>query len=477
MSEKLYWSKISTDDMREIKLTYEDFFKLMDCYYGNVFITDGDGYILYLNKWGWNTVGMSREKYLGKHVTDLVKDGVFQYSVTMEVLKTKQITDMEAVDIDGKKFWVHAVPVFDDNDNILFTVHYSQYEREISKFLAEIEQSKALINQMKGLLEHYSETIGGAPLIYRSETMDQVLHYARKVAKTDCSFLFVGESVTGKELVSHYIYDRSERREEVFLLINCAATPRELIESELFGYAPGAFTGASKNGKIGAFELADKGTLFLDEVGEIPIRVQAKLLRVLESGEITRVGTAKAKKVDVRIIAATNRDLETMVREGNFRGDLYYRLNVLPLTIPPLRSRPEDIALLADHYLKEFNNKYHTNKRFSEACVNELVCYRWPGNVRELKNLVHRMVIATDQQILDRPKLDLEPQARKVSVQGPQIQLESDLKTAMRRFELEYINQAISASKGNVTKAAELLGVHRTYIYRKLRGQSGGSET
>ena len=205
MSEKLYWSKISTDDMREIKLTYEDFFKLMDCYYGNVFITDGDGYILYLNKWGWNTVGMSREKYLGKHVTDLVKDGVFQYSVTMEVLKTKQITDMEAVDIDGKKFWVHAVPVFDDNDNILFTVHYSQYEREISKFLAEIEQSKALINQMKGLLEHYSETIGGAPLIYRSETMDQVLHYARKVAKTDGSVLVVGESGTGKELVSHYI--------------------------------------------------------------------------------------------------------------------------------------------------------------------------------------------------------------------------------------------------------------------------------
>lgn len=473
MSERLYWSRISTADMEKLKLDYEDFFKLMDCYYGNVFITDGKGYILYLNKWGWNTVGMSREKYLGKHVTELVADGVFQYSVTMEVLKTKQITDMEAVDIDGKKFWVHAVPVFDDEDNILFTVHYSQYEREISKFLTEIEQSKALINQMRGLLEHYSETIGGAPLIYRSEAMGQVLHYARKVAKTDGSVLVVGESGTGKELVSHYIYDESERKEGVFLPINCAAIPRELIESELFGYAPGAFTGASKNGKIGAFELADKGTLFLDEVGEIPLRVQAKLLRALESGEITRVGATKVKKVDVRIIAATNRDLQAMVHEGNFRGDLYYRLNVLPLTIPPLRSRPEDIALLANHYLKEFNSKYHTSKQFSEACMEELLRYRWPGNVRELKNLIHRMVVATDKQILDAPKLDLEQPVQRVKMETPQPQLNGDLKTALRKFERKYIEEAITASDGNVTKAAELLGVHRTYIYRKLKGEEG----
>lgn len=469
MKEKIYWDQISADDMKDIKLTFEDFFKLMDCYYGNVFITDGDGYILYMNKWGWGAIGKNRSKYLGKHVQQLVEDGVFKYSVTMEVLKTRQPAVLEAADIDGKKFWVHAVPVFDQHDEVCYTVHFSQYETEISGFLNEIEQNKVTIAHMRGLLEHYAENLNmGAQMVYCSQAMAQVLHYARRVAQADGAVLVEGESGTGKELLSRYIFEQSNRNKETFLPINCAALPRELIESELFGYMPGAFTGASKTGKVGAFELADKGTIFLDEVGEIPLHVQAKLLRVLESGELIRVGSSKVKKVDVRIIAATNRNLEQMVEEGSFRGDLYYRLNVLPLKLPPLRERREDILRLADYYLNEYNRKYHVEKYFSEECKQAFLRYNWPGNVREMKNMIHRMVVTTDKPVLDTVVCMsglCQPEAANVGNQ--EITLEEDLKTALQKYELQYIEKAIEAAGGNITKAAKNLGVHRTYIYRK----------
>jgi PAS domain S-box-containing protein len=336
MEEKIYWSRLEKEDLTNSKLSLEDFYKILDCYYGNIFVTDGNGITLYFNEKGWGKLGLSRKEHVGKHVSYFVEHGIFRRSVTTEVLKTRRQVTMESVDYDGKPFWVHAVPIFDDDDNIILTVHYSQYQVEISNFLGEIERSRDIINHLSGVVEHYSKNIGNnMKLIYRSQKMSQLVQESKKVAKTDGAVLIGGESGTGKELLARYIYNESRRNKGVFLTINCAAIPNELIESELFGYKPGAFTGASKEGKPGIFELADGGTIFLDEVGEIPMPVQSKLLRVLENGEVSRIGSTSSSAVDVRIIAATNRDLQAMVRENTFREDLFYRLQVLTIETPP----------------------------------------------------------------------------------------------------------------------------------------------
>ena len=472
MPNKIYWSQLKTDDMGLIGLTFEDFFKLLDCYYGNIFVTDGQGYTLYFNEFGWSRLGLSRKEHIGKHVSYFLEQGIFSQSVTLEVLKTKKEAVMESVDYDGKPFWVHAVPIFDDDDNIIMTVHYSQHQSEISKFLEEIEQNKSSINQISGVLEHYSKNIGkGMKLIYRSEKMSQLVQQAKKVAKTDGAVLIGGESGTGKELLARYIFNESSRSSEVFLPINCAAIPCELIASDLLGYPPGAFTGANKRGKAGVCELADRGTIFLDEVGEIPLQVQSKLLRVLETGEMARIGAASTKTVNVRIVAATNRDLQAMVREKTFREDLYYRLNVVPLVLPSLKERPEDIPILANFYLREYNSKYQVSKRFSDACMAMFMDYKWPGNVRELKNMIHRMVITTEGDVMEPVGLAANCPLAGIHNRKPPEFSGDDLKTALQTYERSYIEQAIQAAGGNITKAAEMLGVHRTYIYRKLKNK------
>ncbi|HHY16408.1 MAG TPA: sigma 54-interacting transcriptional regulator [Firmicutes bacterium] len=257
-----------------------------------------------------------------------------------------------------------------------------------------------------------------------------------------------------------------------FIPINCAGVPEELIESELFGYLPGAFTGARKEGKMGVFELADRGTLFLDEVSEIPLSKQAKLLRVLENGELMKIGATSSKRIDVRIIAATNRDLESMIQNKTFREDLFYRLNVIPLVLPPLRDRPEDILLLAKYFLRKYNDKYQTHKEFSKSCETKFVRYKWPGNVRELKNIIHRMVITSEGDVIEPVELGVSCSLSPIALKAPSEFAGSDLKTAIQNYEIRCINQAITASEGNITRAAQKLGVHRTYIYRKMKKQS-----
>lgn len=475
MSKKIYWSELKTDDMERIKLTFEDFFKILDCYYGNIFVTDGDGNTLYFNDFaelGAPRLGLTRKEHLGKHVSYFLEQGIFTRSVTMEVLRTKGEVMMESVDYAGRPFWVRAIPVFDDDDNIMMTIHYSQYQEEISRFLEEIEINRTRLRQISGVLEYYSKNIGkDMKLIYKSNKMSQIIREAQKVAKTDGAILIGGESGTGKELLARYVFNESNRNKEVFLPINCAAIPNELIESELFGYMPGAFTGASKGGKIGVFELANKGTIFLDEVGELPLHVQSKLLRVLELGEVSRIGATSTTTVDIRIIAATNRNLQDMVKRKTFREDLYFRLNVIPLVMPSLRERPEDIPILANYYLGEYNSKYQVSKAFSDTCLRMFMDYKWPGNVRELKNMIHRMVIITEENIIEPFELKTNCPVSALYTQKNFEYSGDDLRTALQRLEREYINQAIKASEGNITHAAEKLGVHRTYIYRKLKNK------
>ena len=284
----------------------------------------------------------------------------------------------------------------------------------------------------------------------------------------------LGESGTGKEIIANAIHQNSPRKDKHFIPVNCSAIPPELMESEFFGYAPGAFTGAKSNGRDGLFELANHGTLFLDEIGDFPLNLQPKLLRVLESGEIRPVGSDKPKKVDVRIIAATNRNLKEMVENKEFREDLYYRLQIIPLKLPPLRDRKEDIIPLADHYLRIYNKKHQRNCYLTEDAKEELLQYRWPGNIRELRNLIERIVIISDTDAIlsihfitdDRMQQDA---LKKGSREFDLAHLSGNYYYAVAQFEKNYIEQILAACNGNVATAAEKMGVHKSMLYKKLK--------
>lgn len=300
--------------------------------------------------------------------------------------------------------------------------------------------------------------------------MRHVLEMAKHIAPSSGTVSLYGESGVGKEVVARYIHNNSRRKDEIFLPINCSAIPAELAESEFFGYERGAFTGARANGKSGFFELANGGTLFLDEVGELPLSLQGKLLRVLESGELTRVGGDRVIQVDTRIICATNRNLREMVRKKEFREDLFFRLDVIPLVIPPLRDRKEDIIPLAELFLSEYNRKNRYAKVFSPVTLASFQRYGWPGNVRELRNIVERLVITTphdviihslDQESQPHPP---EPQHESILPNGPL----QPLKAFLQEAEREYLERALIQTGWNVRKTAEQLGIHHSGLYRKI---------
>ena len=308
--------------------------------------------------------------------------------------------------------------------------------------------------------ENFTET-----MLYISDVMRELMILARTVAQTDVAVLITGETGTGKELLSETIVKASPRADKPYIRINCAAIPSELIESELFGYEEGAFTGAKKGGKKGAFELANGGTLLLDEIGELPFQVQAKLLRALQEEEITRIGGQTLVKLDLRIIAATNRNLQEEIKKGTFREDLYYRLNIIKLKIPPLRDRREDIAFLAGNFFDEYCRKYNKAPLMNSGCLRILRQYDWPGNVRELKNLMQRLVILGGDTITANDIRKILQTEHEMT--GGQFKILT-LKEAVAHFEENLIRDAIE-EHGSKTAAAEMLGVERTTFLKKCQ--------
>jgi Nif-specific regulatory protein len=301
-------------------------------------------------------------------------------------------------------------------------------------------------------------------LVAQSPLILEKLDLIERVAKTDSSVLILGESGVGKELFAEQVHLRSSRAAKNFVRVNCAALPEGLLESELFGHVKGAFTDAVQDRK-GRFELADGGTIFLDEVGDLPLKLQAKLLRVLQQRTFERVGSSDPVSVDVRIVAATNRDIESLVEKGEFRSDLYYRLNVLPLHIPPLRQRKEDIPVLAEFFLKRLSRE--TNKRFSgftEAAMELMLSYSWPGNVRELENAVERAVVIAKESRIGARDLLLGPGA----VDTDEYKGKS-LKEALTIFKRHFIRKALEDNKWNQTETAKVLDIQRTYLSRLLK--------
>lgn len=303
-------------------------------------------------------------------------------------------------------------------------------------------------------------------IIGGSVSMKALRQQLALMAGTNGRVLIYGESGTGKELVAHAIHAQSPRVNEPFVEVNCAAIPEELIESELFGHIKGSFTGAVED-KTGKFQKADSGTLFLDEVGDMSLRTQAKVLRALEEQRFEPVGAAQSAQVDVRVVAATNKHLEEEIERGNFREDLFYRLNVIPFFVPPLRDRREDIPLLADHFLREFTTAYGRRpKELTTEAYRALTDHHWPGNVRELKNLIERIVILNPQVRVDARHIPLTPARR--SSDGSQGRFGS-LQEVREAVEREYILKKLEEANGNVTRTAELLGLERSNLYRKMK--------
>ena len=309
------------------------------------------------------------------------------------------------------------------------------------------------------------------PIITADSQMKNIFDSMSFLAKTDSTILLYGESGVGKDVLANFIHSNSMRAQEIFLPVNCSAIPSELMEAEFFGYEKGSFTGADKNGKKGIFEMGNGGTVFLDEIGDLPPLMQAKLLRFLDSGEIKRVGSTGIIYSDVRIIAATNKDLISMVKEGRFREDLYYRLNIIPVYIPPLRERPDDIEALAEYYLREYNQKYNHDVQFSPEQIQRLFNYSWPGNIRELRNEIERYVITNGNSNILLGSLSYQG-----GLQGIGASVKSaysdDLRKAKEKFEKNYIKGVLDECGWKIQKAADRLGIHRSVLYTKMEKYS-----
>ena len=311
--------------------------------------------------------------------------------------------------------------------------------------------------------------IGESPVI--KTMLDDLFKVARM---NDVTVLIRGESGTGKELAAEYVYSNSPRSDKPYVKINCAALPSNLVESELFGYVKGAFTGADRE-KIGLIEAASQGTIFLDEIGEISTEVQAKLLRVLESKKLMRVGSVKEIPVDVRVIAATNKDLEEAIKEGEFREDLYYRLNVFPVNIPPLRERLEDLGLLINHFLKMYSIKFGKKIQASDSFIEAAGKYKWPGNVRELSNIIERLCILSSDRVLKDSDFTMFSEVDDDIKKGSgnfDLSEGFDLEIEVARIEKGYITEAMKSSNSNVSKAADLLNMSRYALMRRLEKYS-----
>ncbi|MDK2823608.1 MAG: hypothetical protein PWP71_1526 [Clostridia bacterium] len=457
------------ENFKELKLIQSSLKAILESSYDGIFVTNVHGTTIWANKAYERITGIKISDVLGKNIRDLENSGLFTPIVTPTILQTqKSLTTIQSFKT-GKQAVITGSPVFNEKGELIYIITNVRDITELNKLKCELKKANELTERYKNelsLLRIHNQKYND--IIVESSKMKRVLTSALQVARFDTTVLILGKSGVGKEIIAKLIHSSSLRKNHSFIKINCSAISPNLLESELFGYEPGAFTGALSKGKPGLFEVANEGTLFLDEIGEISPDLQIKLLRVLQEQEIYRVGGIKPIKVNVRIIAATNQDLEHLVEIGKFREDLYYRLNVVPIEIPPLKERKEDIIPLLFHFCETYNMKYNMQKYFSPEVIEILENYNWPGNVRELKNVVERLIIMSpENEIL--PK-HLPKNIRFSDKDNSNIIINKiiPLKQAINELEEKLILMA-RESCGSTRKIADLLEVSQSTIVRRLR--------
>lgn len=428
-------------------------------------ITDTEGNVREINKQYADFFGKSRSEIIGKSILNIIPN-----SKMIDIVKHK-FSEEDAVhkyidgEAKGNSVIVSRSYVEDEDGNVVAGVAQVKFK------VQTLAVAKKLMNEYEEL-EYYREEFQNqnrVDNIIGSDTkFCEIVKECLKVAKTDIPVLLTGETGTGKEVMAKALHTNSLRYDKPFVSINCAAIPFELLESELFGYMDGAFTGAKRGGKKGKFQLANGGTIFLDEIGDMPSSMQAKLLRVLQEKEIEPLGSEKSILLDVRVVAATRQDLEAKMKDGSFREDLYYRLSVFNIHIPPLRERGGDSLELAEFFLDELNHKYKTYKTFSKAVKAYFLKYQWPGNVREVNNVVQSAYAISTENIIDINDIP----ARMLQQEKPAINLDKNKKSLGQMvddYEKEVILELLKKHKGNCLEAAKEAGIHKSNFYRKLQ--------
>lgn len=448
---------------------------LLDAFYADVIITDGAGVVTYVSDYSAKLYGLSQAFFLGRNVYELEEIGVFTPSATKSVLETRKRVSIVQNVKDGQKVLVTAVPIFDDDNQIIRVVSYTHNLTDLMHIKENLFDLQRDMDRVHGELELLRErqmsslitAVNAMDSVVMSSTMKTFLDVLQRVAQSEATVLLLGESGVGKSLYARHTHRISERKDGPFIELNCATIPEQLFESELFGYHPGAFTGASKSGRMGMFELANGGTIFLDEIGEIPISLQAKLLKVIHEKSFHRVGGTSEIKSDFRIVTATNRDLKRLVEDGKFREDLYFRLNVVPLRVPSLRERQEDILRLTEELLAKFNARYKRDVRFSQAVYGRLATYEWPGNVRELEHLVERLIVTSATSLIEESALPSEFLPQDL-LRLTKRNNSKSLRTILAAYEREILKEA-RADGLTTTQIAKRFGMSQATAVRKLQ--------
>lgn len=448
---------------------YLDFREISDSLYDGIYISDGKGKTLFINKAYTRTTGITKQEVEGRTVKEISEEGkLYKGAVTMEVLKHKETVNSLGKSLkNNKDLLVTGSPILDEEGNVKLVVINN---RDISD-LKELEHKNALLKidrqRAKEEINYLrKQQILNNMFITNTNYMDETMELINTIAPTDVTVLITGESGTGKEVMADEIYNRSKRNDKPFIKVNCAAIPDELLESELFGYEGGAFTDARKIGKSGLFELANDGTILLDEIGEMHFSLQTKLLRVLQTKEILRIGGNKPIKLDIRVIASTNKNLHDEIKKGNFREDLFYRLNVVPINIKPLRERKEMIPDLIKEFVNKFNKRYGKNVIIQNEAIDLLINYKWPGNIRELENLIERMVVINTDGIIKYSSLELI-----LDIENTLPKDEADnktLKDLVHSLEKDVITLSIKRY-GSINKAASMLGLSQPALWKKCK--------
>lgn len=456
------------------RMAYEELESILDVSFDSITIADGNGVFIRASKSCYELLGVDPSELIGKSASEAEMSGIFDNSITKVVLNKKERTTIVQKTGANKIIMVTGIPIFNPEGKIRKIINISRDITETEKLTNELTVLQKELDWYKKELKKRN-SLENISIVYKSPAMMKILEQIRHVADMPVTVLLLGETGAGKGYYAKYIHKLSKRKDMPFVIINCGAIPENLLESELFGYEKGAFTGASKEGKKGLFEVAGNGTIFLDEIGEMPLNLQVKLLHVLDDKKARRIGGSVSYDLNARIIAATNRDLKELVEQGEFREDLFYRLNIVPIRIPSLRDRKEDLADLIYMFLENSNVKYKTNKKISDDALERLYDYDFPGNIRELENMIERLVINSFEDTITISNV--------IDVIGPSVHYRNNkivpLKTAIEKLERDLLLAAFKKYK-TTRKVAEVLDIDQSTVVKKAKklnvspGMGGG---